>query len=39
MSEPAQLKRKAIGVWVLMFLAVFLVLSYMLKKQIWKDVS
>lgn len=39
MSEPAQLKRKAIGVWVLMFLAVFLVLAYMLKKQIWKDVS
>ena len=39
MSEPAQLKRKAIGVWVLMFLVVFLVLSYMLKKQIWKDVS
>ncbi len=39
MSEPAQLKRKAIGVWVLMFLAVFLVLAVMLKKQIWKDVS
>jgi ubiquinol-cytochrome c reductase cytochrome c1 subunit len=39
MSEPAQLKRKAIGVWVLMFLAVFLVLAYMLKKQIWKDVT
>ena len=39
MSEPSQLKRKAIGVWVLMFLAVFLVLAYMLKKQIWKDVS
>jgi ubiquinol-cytochrome c reductase cytochrome c1 subunit len=39
MSEPVQLKRKAIGVWVLMFLAVFLVLAVMLKKQIWKDVS
>ena len=39
MSEPAQLKRKAIGVWVLMFLTVFLVLAVMLKKQIWKDVS
>ena len=39
MSEPAQLRRKAIGVWVLMFLAVFLVLSIMLKKEIWKDVS
>ena len=39
MSEPAQLKRKAIGVWVLIFLTVFLVLAVMLKKQIWKDVS
>ena len=39
MSDPAQLKRKAIGVWVLLFLAVFLVLAYMLKKQIWKDVA
>jgi ubiquinol-cytochrome c reductase cytochrome c1 subunit len=39
MSEPAQLKRKAIGVWVLMFLSVFLVLSVMLKKEMWKDVS
>ncbi len=39
MSEPAQLKRKAIGVWALMYLAVFLVLAIMLKKQIWKDVS
>ena len=39
MSEPAQLTRRAIGVWVLMFLAVFLILAVMLKKQIWKDVS
>ena len=39
MSEPAQLKRQAIGVWVLMFLVVFLILAMMLKKQIWKDVS
>lgn len=39
MSEPAQLRRKAIGVWVLMFLGVFLVLAILLKKQIWKDVS
>ncbi len=39
MSEPAQLKRRAIGVWVLMFLVVFLILAVMLKKEIWKDVS
>lgn len=39
MSEPVQLRRRAIGIWVLMFLAVFLVLAMMLKKDIWKDVS
>ena len=39
MSEPVQLKRRAIGIWVLMFLAVFLILAVMLKKEIWKDVS
>jgi len=37
-SEPVQLKRRVLGVWVLMFLTVFLIISYMLKKQIWKDV-
>lgn len=37
-SEPVQLKRRVLGVWVLMFLTVFLIVSYMLKKQIWKDV-
>jgi len=39
MSEPVQLKRRAIGIWVLMFLGVFLILAVMLKKQIWKDIS
>ncbi len=39
MSEPVQLKRRAIGIWVLMFLVVFLILAMMLKKQIWKDIS
>lgn len=39
MSEPVQLKRRAIGISVMSFLAVFLVLAMMLKKEIWKDVS
>ena len=39
MSEPVQLRRRAIGIWVLMFLGVFLILAVMLKKQIWKDIS
>lgn len=37
-SEPVRSKRRVLGVWVLMFLGVFLVLAMMLKKQIWKDV-
>lgn len=38
-SEPMQLERRKLGVWVLMFLTVFLIISSMLKKQIWKDVT
>jgi len=38
-GEPIRTIRRKMGVWVLMFLTVFLILSYMLKKQIWKDVS
>jgi ubiquinol-cytochrome c reductase cytochrome c1 subunit len=37
-AEPIQLERKRLGVWVLLFLAVFFVLSYLLKKEYWKDV-
>jgi ubiquinol-cytochrome c reductase cytochrome c1 subunit len=37
-AEPVQLERKRIGVWVLLFLAVFFVLSYLLKKEYWKDI-
>jgi ubiquinol-cytochrome c reductase cytochrome c1 subunit len=38
MSEPAQLERKALGVKVILFLLVFLVVAYLLKKEYWKDV-
>jgi len=37
-GEPAKLKRGKIGIIVLMFLAVFFVVSYLLKKEYWKDV-
>ncbi|PVV15659.1 MAG: hypothetical protein B6D82_03035 [gamma proteobacterium symbiont of Ctena orbiculata] len=37
-SEPIQMERKRLGVWVLLFIAVFFVLSYLLKKEYWKDV-
>ncbi|WP_127477892.1 cytochrome c1 [Sulfurivermis fontis] len=38
MGEPVQLKRQELGVKVLIFLAFFFVLAYLLKKEYWKDV-
>lgn len=38
MGEPAKLVRMKLGVFVLLFLAVLLVVSYALKKEYWKDV-
>jgi len=37
-AEPAALKREAIGLWVILFLAGFTFLAWMLKKEYWKDV-
>ena len=37
-SEPIRAERRKIGTWVIMYLLVFLIIAYMLKKQIWKDV-
>lgn len=38
-SEPIRNARRALGVKVLMFLAFFLMLAYLLKKEVWKDVK
>ncbi|HYQ70387.1 MAG TPA: cytochrome c1 [Gammaproteobacteria bacterium] len=38
MGEPAKHDRRALGVKVLMFLFVFLVLAYLLKREYWRDV-
>lgn len=38
LSEPSKLQRMALGKWVLLFLAVFLVLVYLLKKEYWRDI-
>jgi len=38
MSEPIKLKRQHVGIWVLLFLAVFFVVAFALKKEYWKDV-
>jgi len=38
-GEPMQLERQRLGIRVIAFLLVLLVISYMLKKEIWKDVE
>jgi ubiquinol-cytochrome c reductase cytochrome c1 subunit len=37
-GEPAKLKRESMGVWVVLFLAFFTFLAYLLKHEYWKDV-
>jgi ubiquinol-cytochrome c reductase cytochrome c1 subunit len=37
-GEPAALAREATGVWVLLYLAFFTFLAWMLKHEYWKDV-
>ena len=37
-SEPTQTARRALGVWVVLFLLVFTWLSWLMKKEYWKDV-
>jgi ubiquinol-cytochrome c reductase cytochrome c1 subunit len=39
MSEPAQTTRKQLGVWVLLFLALFSVLAWRLNASYWKEVK
>jgi len=38
-GEPMQLQRQQLGLRVIGFLLVFLLISYVLKKEIWKDVD
>ena len=37
-GEPAALQRQSIGVWVVLFLAFFTFLAWLLKKEYWRDV-
>lgn len=37
-GEPHKLERKRLGVWVLLFLVVFTLFAYLLKREYWKDV-
>lgn len=38
LGEPAKLVRHKVGIMVLVFLAIFLVIAYLLKREYWKDV-
>ncbi len=38
MGEPAQQQRKALGIVVMLFLGLFFVVAYYLKKEYWKDI-
>jgi ubiquinol-cytochrome c reductase cytochrome c1 subunit len=38
MGEPKQRERERLGVWVLIFLGVFMVFCWLLKREYWKDV-
>ena len=37
-AEPAALKRESVGVWVVLFLAFFTFIAYLLKVEYWRDV-
>lgn len=37
-GEPVQLERQQMGKYVIFYLLIFLVISYLLKKEYWKDV-
>ena len=37
-SEPSKLKRKNLGVWVMLFLTLFAGIAYLLKAEYWRDV-
>lgn len=37
-GEPAQLVRRSVGIWVILFLLAFTGIAYLLKKEYWKDV-
>jgi ubiquinol-cytochrome c reductase cytochrome c1 subunit len=38
-GEPVKAKRQSMGVYVILFLLVFVVFAFLLKKEYWKDVQ
>lgn len=39
LGEPAVLERESLGIWVLLFLALFTFLSWLLYKEYWRDIK
>jgi len=37
-GEPAQVARRQLGIWVILFLLAFTVVAWLLKREYWKDV-
>ncbi len=37
-AEPMKLERQRMGIWVMLFLVIFTVVAYLMKKEWWKDV-
>jgi ubiquinol-cytochrome c reductase cytochrome c1 subunit len=37
-GEPNKLERQSLGVWVMGFLVILFILSYLLKKEYWRDI-
>lgn len=39
LGEPSIIKREQMGIWVILFLAVFTFLAYLLYKEFWRDIK
>jgi ubiquinol-cytochrome c reductase cytochrome c1 subunit len=39
MADPSASTRQSMGVWVLLFLGLFILLAYLLNKEYWKDIK
>ncbi len=38
-AEPSRIQRESVGIWVLLFLALFTFLAYFMYKEYWRDVT
>lgn len=39
MADPSAGKRQSMGVWVLLFLGIFIIFAYLLNREYWKDIK